>query len=58
MLSNTAKKRILADIKNVNSDDIKKQGIFYSMNEADMTKGLALIVGPPNTPYEGGFYFF
>ena len=58
MLSVTAKKRILADIKNVSNDDMKKQGIFYSMNEADMTKGTALIIGPADTPYEGGFYFF
>jgi len=58
MLSATAKKRILADLKNVSSDDMKKQGIFYSMNESDMTKGTALIIGPADTPYEGGFYFF
>jgi len=58
MLSATAKKRIQADIKNVLHDDIKKQGIFYSMNESDMTKGTALIIGPADTPYEGGFYFF
>jgi ubiquitin-protein ligase len=58
MLSATAKKRIQADIKNVKKDDIKSQGIFYSMNETDMTKGIAMVVGPTNTPYEGGFYFF
>ena len=58
MLQPKASRRILADIKNVQTDDIKRQGIYYHMNEADMTQGIAMIIGPPNTPYEGGFYFF
>lgn len=58
MLSHTARKRIIADITNINSDDIKRQGIYYKMNDADISCGTALIIGPPNTPYEGGFYFF
>lgn len=28
------------------------------MNDSDISTGTALIIGPPNTPYEGGFYFF
>ena len=58
MLSLTAKKRILADIKNVQTDDMKRQGIYYEADESDISKGTALVVGPENTPYEGGFYFF
>jgi len=58
MLSPTARKRIQADIKNVGSDDMRRQGIYYHIDESDMTKGTALVIGPPNTPYEGGYYFF
>ena len=58
MISPTARRRILADIKNIESDDIRKQGIYYKMNEGDITKGTALVIGPSDTPYEGGYYFF
>jgi ubiquitin-protein ligase len=33
-------------------------GIYYSHDESDMMKGYALIIGPEDTPYFGGFYFF
>jgi len=58
MASSKAIKRIHADIINISSDDMKQQGIFYECDEADITKGTAMIIGPPDTPYEGGFYFF
>ena len=58
MLSATARKRILADITNISSADIKSQGIYYHLDESDISKGTAMIVGPPDTPYEGGYYFF
>ena len=57
-LSVKAIKRIHQDIKNIKSDDIRTQGIFYEYNESDISEGTALIVGPSDTPYEGGFYFF
>ena len=60
MASLTAKatKRISQDIQNVLQDDIRNQGIFYEYNESDISEGTALIIGPSDTPYEGGFYFF
>jgi ubiquitin-conjugating enzyme E2 Z len=57
-LTTKAIKRIQVDILNIQSDDMKQQGIFYEHDEADLTQGTALIIGPPGTPYEGGFYFF
>lgn len=57
-VTSKAVKRIQADITNINSDDMKRQGLYYSHDEADITQGTALIIGPGGTPYEGGFYFF
>ena len=57
-MSSKTIKRIQKDIENVLKDDIKQQGIFYHYDDADITKGTALVIGPAGTPYEGGFYFF
>jgi ubiquitin-conjugating enzyme E2 Z len=57
-LTAKALRRIQQDIENILKDDIKEQGIFYEVNDSDISTGTALIIGPPNTPYEGGFYFF
>jgi len=57
-LTTKAIRRIQQDIENIMKDDIKAQGIFYEVNESDISIGTALIIGPSNTPYEGGFYFF
>ena len=57
-LTSKAIRRIQQDIENILKDDIKEQGIFYEVNDSDISTGTALIIGPPNTPYEGGFYFF
>ncbi len=37
---------------------LNSEGIYYSAKEDDMTKGYAMIVGPPGTPYAGGLFFF
>jgi ubiquitin-conjugating enzyme E2 Z len=58
MSTTKALKRIQIDIKNAMADDMKKQGIYYYYDESDITKGLAMIIGPSETPYEGGYYFF
>ena len=57
-LTAKAVKRIQEDIKNILKDDIRNQGIFYEYNDSDISEGTALIIGPSDTPYEGGFYFF
>ena len=57
-LAPKALRRIQIDIQNVMGDDMKKQGIFYNFDESDISQGTVLIIGPADTPYEGGFYFF
>jgi len=49
---------IKKDIPSCTNDDMKSNGIYYFANDATVMKGLALIIGPPGTPYHGGFWFF
>ena len=56
---NFARKRILADIKNVKkNEDLEKCGIHVKFNEENIYNAQALILGPSDTPYEKGFYLF
>ena len=50
--------RLLQDVKDIIKNPLESQGIYYKHDEADMLKGTALIIGPKDTPYENGFYFF
>ena len=51
-------KRIKSDIKNFIKSDLETNGIFCKFSEIDMTHVQAMIIGPSDTPYENGFYFF
>jgi ubiquitin-protein ligase len=50
--------RLLKDIKDIIKNPLTDQGIYYIHDDTDMLKGYAMIVGPSDTPYFGGFYFF
>jgi ubiquitin-conjugating enzyme E2 Z len=50
--------RLLKDVRQMIRSPLTDNGIYYSHDETDMMKGYALIVGPSETPYFGGFYFF
>lgn len=51
-------KRLLKDVRQIIKHPLTDNGIYYSHDETDMTKGYAMIIGPSDTPYFGGFYFF
>jgi ubiquitin-protein ligase len=51
-------KRLVNDIKTIITCPLTDHGIYYYHDEDDIMKGYALIVGPEDTPYFGGFYFF
>lgn len=51
-------KRLVSDVKNIKKDSLESEGIYYIHDEIDMLKGYAMIVGPENTPYFGGYYLF
>ena len=50
--------RLLKDVRQIIKTPLNEQGIYYKHDESDMMKGYAMIVGPKDTPYFGGFYFF
>ena len=50
--------RLLKDVKDIIKNPLTDQGIYYIHDDTDMLKGYAMIVGPSDTPYFGGFYFF
>ena len=50
--------RLIKDVKDIIKNPLEDNGIYYKHDEEDMLKGYALIIGPSETPYFGGFYFF
>jgi ubiquitin-protein ligase len=57
-LSKNTLKRIVSDIKELRRTPLTSHGIHYIHDETDVLKGRALIIGPKDTPYVDGFYFF
>ena len=50
--------RLIGDVKQIIKNPLIDNGIYYIHDDEDMLKGYALIVGPEDTPYFGGYYFF
>jgi len=50
--------RLLKDVKHIIKNPLTDNGIYYIHDDSDLLKGYALIVGPEDTPYFGGYYFF
>jgi ubiquitin-conjugating enzyme E2 Z len=50
--------RLLKDVKQIILNPLTENGIYYIHDDEDMLKGYALIVGPSETPYFSGYYFF
>lgn len=50
--------RLLKDVMQILKYPLHDNGIYYSHCEENIMKGHALIIGPKDTPYFGGFYFF
>lgn len=50
--------RLLKDVKQIMKNPLTDQGIYYIHDDEDMLKGYAMIIGPSDTPYFGGNYFF
>ena len=50
--------RLLKDVKQIIKYPLTDNGIYYIHDDTDLLKGYALIIGPEDTPYYGGNYFF
>ena len=57
-ISKSAIKRLIADITHIEKNSLADHGIYYKHDDEDILKGFALIVGPKDTVYFGGYYFF
>lgn len=50
--------RLLRDVKGIMKNPLTENGIYYIHDDDDILKGYALIIGPSETPYFSGNYFF
>ena len=51
-------KRIISDIKEINTNPLTDSGIYYKHDESEMFKGYILFCPFDETPYQYGFYIF
>ena len=51
-------KRIYKDILELKNQNLEENGIYCIFSESNIKHVKILIIGPSDTPYEGGFYFF
>lgn len=58
IISKDSISRLLKDVKQIMKNPLTENGIYYIHDDTDMLKGYALIIGPSDTPYFGGNYFF
>jgi ubiquitin-protein ligase len=57
-MSQKSTKRIQNDIRMYHKSDLNDHGIYVHFNEKNIYNARALIIGPKETPYQNGFYFF
>lgn len=50
--------RIIKDIKDIRKNPLTEHGIYYKHDEENILEGNAMIIGPRDTPYQYGYYFF
>jgi ubiquitin-protein ligase len=58
--NNSFTKRLIYEVKLYESQKVffNEAGIYFEYNNDNLTSVKLLIIGPENTPYENGFYFF
>jgi ubiquitin-conjugating enzyme E2 Z len=57
-ISKDAVRRLLKDIQQIMKNPLHDQGIYYKHSETNMMEGWALIIGPKDSLYCNGYYFF
>jgi ubiquitin-conjugating enzyme E2 Z len=51
-------KRVVSDMKDLNRDPLEQEGIYHYYDDSNIMEARIMIIGPEDTPYENGFYFF
>ena len=51
-------KRLVKDIRGIIKNPLDSNGIYYKHDDENMMRGYALIIGPEDTVYADGYYFF
>ena len=57
-ISKDAIKRLLKDIQQIIKSPLHDQGIYYKHSETNILEGWALLIGPSDSLYCNGYYFF
>jgi ubiquitin-protein ligase len=59
-MSSRKLKRITCELKELEKsvDILEQSGIYFHYDESNINILYAMLIGPSNTPYENGFYFF
>ena len=59
-MSNRRVKRILNEIKELNESTniLEENGVYFYFDDSNINYVYAMLIGPQDTPYEKGFYFF
>jgi ubiquitin-conjugating enzyme E2 Z len=58
VISKESIQRLLKDVKQIMKNPLTENGIYYIHDDTNVLKGYAMIIGPGDTPYFGGNYFF
>lgn len=58
MNSNVFIKRLTRDIKILKDSNLEENRIYFYLNENNITEIICMIIGPEDTPYAYGYYFF
>lgn len=51
-------KRLIKDIRDIKKNPLETDGIYYIHDDTNFMNGYALIIGPKDSMYFGGYYFF
>ena len=58
IVTKETQKRLISDIKDIICNPLIKQGIWYVHDETKILNGYAMIIGPSDTIYADGIFFF
>lgn len=51
-------RRIIKDVRDILKHPLHDEGIYYVHDDTNIMKGLIMITGPEDTPYQDGIYIF